>query len=126
MKYNNIEINPTEVEVTERSIVAEDLIDDLHNGLTWLKKDDLGYGSIEEKYNANPYQIKVIRKLPTLQNVKTKVTIFNVESRTKKTSTKNTNLENKIEETELSLPIKTNDLVVETAISEAASLFASL
>jgi hypothetical protein len=81
MKINNVEVNTEEVEVTERSIVAEDLIADLHSGLTWLKKDDLGYGSIEEKYSANPYQIKVIRKLPVLQGVKTKVTIFKVEEK---------------------------------------------
>ena len=32
----------------------------LNEGYTWLKKDDLGYGSIQELYKANEKQIETI------------------------------------------------------------------
>ena len=80
MTINNVEVNPQEVKVTERSIVAEDLLQDLKNGLTWYKKDDLGYGSIQEKYSANPMQIQLLRKHPKFQDVMTEITVFNIIS----------------------------------------------
>lgn len=80
MIINNIEVNPQEVKVTERSIVAEDLLQDLKNGLTWYKKDDLGYGSIQDKYNANPMQIQILRKHPMFKDVKTEITVFTIIS----------------------------------------------
>lgn len=49
---------------------------DLNDGLTWLKKDDLGYGSIQEKYNAKDQQINLIRKHPALKDLETTVTVF--------------------------------------------------
>lgn len=62
----------------EVNLKAEQLIEDLNNGLTWLKKDEIGYGSIETKYGANPVQIMAIRKHPDLKDVDTTVTIFNI------------------------------------------------
>lgn len=59
------------------------LIEDLNNGLTWLKKDDLGYGSIEVKYGANEKQIAAIRKHPLLKDAETNLVIFNVIDDTK-------------------------------------------
>lgn len=40
------------------------LKEDLNNGLSWLKKDDEGNGSIQEKYTANDFQIATFRKHP--------------------------------------------------------------
>lgn len=69
-------INKVDLTVTQ-------LINDLNEGLTWLKKDDLGYGSIEIKYGANPNQIVAIRKHPLLKDAETTITIFNIIDDTK-------------------------------------------
>jgi hypothetical protein len=53
-------------------------MEDLNNGLTWLEKDNLGYGSIEKKYGANYIQIAAIKKHPKLKDAETSITIFNV------------------------------------------------
>lgn len=50
----------------------------LNEGYTWLEKDNLGYGSIEAKFGANPVQIATIRKHPSLKDLETNITIFNV------------------------------------------------
>ncbi len=42
------------------SIDVQDIIDLLHSGYTWFKKDDLGYGSIQEKFNALDIHIKTM------------------------------------------------------------------
>jgi hypothetical protein len=79
--------------VTKKDLYVSQIIDDLNNGVTWLKKDDLGFGSIEEKYGANEKQIMVIRKHPALKDAETNAVIFNVIDDTKdeKAQTKNTN-----------------------------------
>ena len=50
----------------------------LNEGYTWLKKDDLGYGSIQELYKANEKQIETIRKHPAFKDADTCITIFNI------------------------------------------------
>ena len=47
------------IQKEEVSIDVQDIIELLHSGYTWYKKDDLGYGSIQEKYNALDMHIKV-------------------------------------------------------------------
>lgn len=64
--------------VNKVDLTVTQLLEDLNNGLTWLKKDDLGYGSIENKYGANEKQITAIRKHPKLKDAETSVTIFNI------------------------------------------------
>lgn len=64
-------------------LTVSQLVNDLNSGLTWLKKDDLGYGSIETKYGANPNQIAAIRKHPALKDAETSITIFNIIDDTK-------------------------------------------
>jgi hypothetical protein len=64
--------------VNKVDLYVSQIMEDLNNGLTWLEKDDLGYGSIEKKYNANPLQIATIRKHPKLKDAETSITIFNV------------------------------------------------
>lgn len=49
-------------------LTVSQLWDDLDNGLTWLKKDDNGSGSIQEKYGATEKQISIISKHPKLEN----------------------------------------------------------
>ncbi len=67
----NMAVNKVDVYVSQ-------IIDHLNNGLTWLKKDDLGYGSIEQMYGANEKQISAIRKHPALKNAETSITVFNI------------------------------------------------
>ena len=64
--------------VNKIDIYVSQIMEDLNNGLTWLERDNLGYGSIEEKYNATPVQIATIRKHPKLKDAETNITIFNV------------------------------------------------
>lgn len=54
------------------------LLEDLNNGLTWFKKEDVGYGSIQEKYDATDFHINIIMKHPKLKNVQPNIKIFNI------------------------------------------------
>ena len=69
--------------VNKVELTVSQLINDLNSGLTWFKKDDLGYGSIETKYGANPTQIAAIKKHPSLKDAETSITIFNIIDDTK-------------------------------------------
>jgi hypothetical protein len=69
--------------VNKVEIYVSQILEDLDNGLTWLKKDDLGYGSIQDKYNAKDQQIAMIRKHPALKDAETTVTVFTVIDDTK-------------------------------------------
>jgi hypothetical protein len=73
--------------VNKVDLTVSQIISDLNSGLTWLKKDDLGYGSIETKYGANPLQITTIRKHPALKDAETSITIFNIIDDTKNETT---------------------------------------
>lgn len=112
-------INKVDLTVTQ-------LVNDLNEGYTWFKKDDLGYGSIETKYNANPNQIAAIRKHPALKDAETSITIFNIIDDTKnetinKTKESSSNRTN----TQLEQPMVSvgNN---ETTVDSAADIFANL
>jgi len=64
--------------VNKVDLTVSQIVNDLNSGMTWLKKDDLGYGSIESKYGAIPAQIAAIRKHPSLKDAETTITIFNI------------------------------------------------
>jgi hypothetical protein len=64
--------------VNKVDLYVSQILEDLDNGITWLKRDDVGYGSIQEKYNAKDQQIAMIRKHPKLKDAETNVTVFNV------------------------------------------------
>jgi hypothetical protein len=64
--------------VNKVEIYVSQVLEDLNSGLTWLKKDDLGYGSIQEKYNAKDQQIAIIRKHPKLRDAETSIIIFSI------------------------------------------------
>jgi hypothetical protein len=109
-------------------LTVSQIINDLNSGLTWLKKDDLSYGSIEAKYNANPSQIAAIRKHPALKDAETSITIFNIIDDTKNETT-NTTKESSTGRTNTSLEQSSLGLVAkqtEVVSSEAADLFANL
>lgn len=78
MAVNNIDIYKSKIEA------------DLNDGLTWYKKDDLGYGSIQEKYGYKDVQIATIRKHPILKDLETTITVFNIIDDTNGSSTTST------------------------------------
>lgn len=52
-----------------KQLKISDLINDLTSGLSWLKKDDKGVGSIQDKYEATDIQINVLRQHPKLKSI---------------------------------------------------------
>ena len=78
------------IQKEEVSIDVQDIIELLHSGYTWYKKDDLGYGSIQEKYNALDMHIKVIQKHPELQNVDTVARVFIITNKNKQDNDRRT------------------------------------
>jgi hypothetical protein len=133
------------IQKEEVSIDVQDIIELLHSGYTWYKKDDLGYGSIQEKYNALDMHIKVIQRHPELQNVDTIARVFVITNNKQNASPRQTTSTfdtTPISETlgevsrgsqdrsDISTPISTNDEgsvqhVSETANEELAA-FANL
>lgn len=116
-------INKVDLTVTQ-------LVNDLNEGLTWLKKDDLGYGSIETKYNANPNQIAAIRKHPALKDAETSITIFNIIDDTKNETTNKTKewpykSSSNRTNTQLEQPM-VSVVNNETTVDSAADIFANL
>lgn len=59
----------------------------LAEGFTWLKKDDLGFGSIQEKFQASDVQITAIRKHPLLKDLETTARVFIIIDDTKNATT---------------------------------------
>jgi hypothetical protein len=114
--------------VNKVDLTVSQIISDLNSGLTWLKKDDLGYGSIETKYGANPLQITTIRKHPALKDAETTFTIFNIIDDTKNDNTSSTKepiskrTDNQVEQPVLAMASSST----EVAATDAADLFANL
>jgi hypothetical protein len=122
LKIKQMAVNKVEIYVSQ-------ILEDLDNGLTWLKRDDLGYGSIQEKYNAKDQQIAMIRKHPVLKDAETTVTVFTVIDDTKSEETvvavDNTPVKDNTSYTEAKPEVKT--LVNETlSNTDDLSAFANL
>lgn len=114
--------------INKVDLTVSQLLNDLNEGYTWLKKDDLGYGSIENKYGANPNQIAAIRKHPALKDAETSITIFNIIDDTKNETTNNTK-ESSTRRTDITLEQPSLGMVAEqteVVSSEAADIFANL
>jgi hypothetical protein len=73
--------------VNKVDIYVSKILEDLNDGLTWLKRDDQGYGSIQEKYNAKDLDIAKLRLNPKLKNAETNLTIFNLIDDTDESNT---------------------------------------
>jgi len=69
--------------IKEVQVLVSEVKNLLSQGYTWYKKDDLGYGSIQEKYNAKDIQIATIRKHPALEKLETDIVIFQIIDDTK-------------------------------------------
>ena len=117
--------------INKVDLTVSQLTNDLNSGLTWFKKDDLGYGSIEVKYGANPAQIMAIRKHPSLKDAETNITIFNIIDDTKDATT-NTTSTNKLNATTDSvleqpiLEVESSVSKVDTASTSEVDAFANL
>jgi hypothetical protein len=121
LKTYNMAINKVDLTVSQ-------LINDLNEGFTWLKKDDLGYGSIENKYGANPNQIAAIRKHPSLKNAETTLTIFNIIDDTKNETTVETKTatSSRANNTIQQPRVPVVSIATEVESTEAADIFANL
>ena len=114
--------------INKVDLTVSQLLNDLNEGYTWLKKDDLSYGSIEAKYGANPQQIAAIRKHPALKDAETTFTIFNIIDDTKNNDNSTSSeprtfgTTSKVEQSMVS--VDDNHTTVGT--SEAADIFANL
>ena len=85
------------------SIDVQDIIELLHSGYTWFKKDDLGYGSIQEKFNALDIHIKTIQKHPELANVDTIAKVFVITNRNKQDNGSTTTNDASVKRDEINL-----------------------
>jgi hypothetical protein len=114
--------------INKVDLTVSQLINDLNNGLTWYKKDDLGYGNIESKYGATAAQIMAIRKHPKLKDAETNITVFNIIDDTKDEATNKASQpasstpNNRLEQTEI--PMVSERTEVDS--TEAADVFANL
>jgi hypothetical protein len=131
--------------VNKVEIYVSQILEDLDNGLTWLKRDDVGYGSIQDKYNAKDQQIAMIRKHPKLKDAETNIIVFTViddtngsedravQPTTSRTlgslSESGTELENLQTETigqDTDVPVETEDLGRTPELADATDAFANL
>lgn len=78
--------------VEKKQVFVTKIEEDLSNGMSWLKRDDAGYGSIQEKYNATDVHIATIRKHPLLKNLEPSLVIFEVIDDTTKKNEPNTTI----------------------------------
>lgn len=72
----------------EVALTISGLIKDLSEGLTWQKKDDAGYGSIQEKYAIPDEKLTQIMDIPQLREIPTTIRVFKIIDDTKKTEDK--------------------------------------
>lgn len=111
-------------------LTVSQLINDLNEGLTWLKRDDLGYGSIEAKYGANEKQIAAIRKHPKLKDAETNITVFNIIDDTRNENTSNTKESSSSRASDIPqqpvVGMVNNNEPVGASTSDAADIFAAL
>lgn len=63
----------TEIKQIMTPITTSGVLTDLKNGYTRLKKDDRGFGSIEEKYGLTVDEVKELFQTPSLKAKKTAV-----------------------------------------------------
>ena len=116
--------------VNKVDLHVSQIIEDLNNGLTWLKKDDLGYGSIQDKYGAKDQQIAMIRKHPKLKDAETTVTVFNIIDDTKDETSLETKQSSAVRTSDRTygstVPVVSESTAVEVIPDDSFSAFANL
>ena len=107
--------------INKVEIYVSQILEDLDNGLTWLKKDDLGYGSIQDKYNAKEQQIAMIRKHPALRDAETTVTVFTVIDDTKNNNNVGTTTnDTSIKRNDINLESLSKTIVIDTRSTDTS------
>lgn len=111
-------------------LTVSSIIDLLNSGYTWFKKDDLGYGSIQEKFQATDVHIHTIRKHPALKDADTTAKVFIIVDDTKNETTTQANQPVSIGASETTpretVPVVAELATVEAAASESFEAFTSL
>lgn len=75
-KQKGLTYNKTKMTKEIQVIKPEDVLELIQKGYTRFKKEDEGYGNIEEKYNLSPSEVRRLFKHPLLSNKKRKVPGF--------------------------------------------------
>ena len=57
----------------QRTLSGKQILTDIKSGLTRWKKDDLGLGSIEEKYGLTFSEMKIVNSHPKIKGIKTSI-----------------------------------------------------
>lgn len=65
----------------KKRIIVEDVVNLLKNGYSRYSKDDVGYGSIQEKYNLSGPECKQLFAHPDIRNIKVKVPTLEIVHR---------------------------------------------
>ena len=112
--------------INKVDLTVSQIVNDLNSGLTWLKKDDLGYGSIESKYGAIPAQIAAIRKHPALKDAETSLTVFNIIDDTNETTNKTSKPKTTGSNNPVEQPVVQMDGESTEVDTDAAAVFAQL
>ncbi len=69
-----------------KEILISQIKKDLKSGLTRWKKDNLGFGSLEEKYSLTFTEVKELIEHPKIQGIKTKIPTLRIIDDTENTS----------------------------------------
>lgn len=70
------------IEKTEVNSTYQEIEKLLESGYTWFKRNDIGYGSIQEHFQVNDTHIAVVKKHPRLKDLKTKARVFVITDET--------------------------------------------
>ncbi len=62
----------------QKDIRVSEIINHLENGVTWLEKENVGFGSIQKIYGINELQVGAVRNHPKLKGLEPQVTIINI------------------------------------------------
>ncbi len=60
----------------EKKVELLQVVEDLRSGLTRWKKDDIGFGSLEKKYNLTLPEAVELFNHPKIRNIETKIPTF--------------------------------------------------
>ena len=116
--------------VNKVDLYVSQIKDLLDQGYTWLEKDNLGYGSIENKYGATAMQIATIRKHPKLKDLETNITIFNVIDDSDESTSLSPKQQRVVRSTEIleqpMVSLDDNNTKMGSNTNEAANIFAQL
>lgn len=66
----------TQLNPERKEVVLSQVIEDLASGLTKWKKDDIGFGSLEKKYNLTNQEAIELFSHPKIKNIESRIPTF--------------------------------------------------